>query len=118
MAAEGATPDDQLLPVVYACDVGRARALLDAGANPNHVVKAFLGEQPILLPAVANDCPAIVQLLLERGADVNGSERGLFQGDTPLMVAAREGHVDIVKLVLRYHPMIDAPGGVFGGERH
>jgi ankyrin repeat protein len=116
MAAEGATPDDQLLPVVYACDAGRARALLDAGANSNHVVKVFLGEQPILLQAVAQDCPAIVQLLLERGADVNGRATGLFLGDTPLIAAAKRGHTEIVNILLRYKPMIDAPGGVFGGE--
>jgi ankyrin repeat protein len=116
VAAESATPDDGLLPAVYRCDVGEAMVLLDAGANPNHVVRIFLGERPILLSALENDCSGIVQLLLQRGADVNGASTGLFSSNTPLLIAAKKGNLELVKLLLQYKPNIEHDGGMFHGE--
>ena len=67
-------------------------ALLDAGANP-----ATRGDMPILCGAAEEARPRTVQLLLERGADVN---LGNGHGTTSLMWAATSGDPATVRTLL------------------
>lgn len=98
------------------------KKLLQDGANPNFVEASFfnsecakylkiflsldfipidleVGVTPLIL-AVALKCEAIVQLLLENGANVNQSNAAL---QTPLMYACSLGENSIVQLILKYN---------------
>jgi ankyrin repeat protein len=57
--------------------------------------------------AIDQNDPAIVQWLLDHGADVEAKTRG---GDPPLHWAVKKGHKDIVTLLLRYDAAIEAKG--------
>ncbi|EEH37617.1 hypothetical protein PAAG_08035 [Paracoccidioides lutzii Pb01] len=72
------------------------RLLLKHGANPRHVDKD--GRMPLAVAAEKRGSVAIARLLLEYGADPN---QGSFEG-TPLMLAARSGCIDVVRLLLEY----------------
>lgn len=105
-------------PLLLACSlarVGAARALLDAGADPNLASRPSGGERPLsrlcevhqparidLWPPQAHELAA---LLLERGADPT---RVSHEGDqTPLLLAARLGNADAVRFLL---PHLEARG--------
>jgi ankyrin repeat protein len=62
--------------------------------NPNN-------ETPLMLAALKKQ-EALVQLLIQRGADVNRP------GWTPLHYAATTGHVAIIRMLLEHHAYIDA----------
>ena len=82
-----------LLPLHLAIAAGDAqltRWLLDAGADAGAPDRA--GEPPLVLAAHIGE-PTIAQALLEHGAVVDTTD-GNF-GQTPLMVAAREGHLEL-----------------------
>jgi len=72
--------------------------LAKAGANVNASL-ARTGES-ILLHAVGDDHgdPRVVAALLELKADPNQAEH---EGATPLMIAAQQGHTDVVNLIMR-----------------
>jgi len=76
------------------------RMLLEQGANPNEVCGSH--QRTILHEAIdSNTCVKIIELLLERGADVEGRNA---DGNTPLMAAALKGDeaAPITKLLLRH----------------
>ncbi len=80
------------------------RLLLDAGAKVDprkatrHVTRgAYYGFKPPLSHAVEAGSMALVELLLERGADVNATDYFLW---TPLMEAASAGHIEIARRLL------------------
>jgi ankyrin repeat protein len=50
-----------------------------------------------LLTACENGHTDIVELLLDRGSDINVKDE---YGNTPLIMASRNGHVDIIQLLL------------------
>lgn len=83
----GATP---LFPAVNS-SAEMTKLLLDKGAAPNHVTKS--GATPILFTRDA----AVVQLLLDRGADVRARSK---IGETALMDVATRGDVAAAKLLL------------------
>lgn len=69
--------------------------LLEHGANPNCVEPR---ESASLLQwASEKGCLDIVDLLVKYKADVNQRDSG---GNTPLIAACRNGHLDVVELLL------------------
>jgi ankyrin repeat protein len=72
------------------------RCLLDQGANPNIASNNALRVAP-LHSAIAANSPAIVELLLSRGAQPNVEEAS---GYTPLHNAAGPGNRQIIDLLL------------------
>ena len=80
--------------------------LLEAGLSPDSTNECLnsssLGE------AARRGNLAVVQFLLERGADVNKQDANGI-GQTPLMLAAEANHADVVKLLLRSNadPLIE-----------
>ncbi|KAG8163181.1 hypothetical protein KVR01_007659 [Diaporthe batatas] len=92
--------------LIYACrrkHIGVARMLLDAGADPNHLTKK--GMTP-LIEAVETSYLGMIDLLLSREViDVNLRAPGRHN-KTALVLAAENGHVDVLKKLLA-HPDID-----------
>lgn len=84
----------KLMEAVRQNNVEAVRSLLKAGANPN--VGDYWKDAP-LLQAVRQDNLEAAQLLLDQGAvpDIKG------RGYTPLGIAAKNGNVPLVKMLLR-----------------
>ena len=80
----------------FSRDVACARALLDAGADPNAVARNGTDLRPIN-SAAASDARAVVELLLARGADVHAAQQG---GYTALHSAAANGDAELVRALL------------------
>lgn len=78
---------------VYSPNVKVSRLMLLAGASPDFITN-FLGKAPILCIAAHEGNVSMVKLLLEFGADV---ELANSQGCTPLILAASNGHCDVVR---------------------
>ncbi|MHB1188776.1 ankyrin repeat domain-containing protein [Thiobacillus sp.] len=75
-------------------DIVAVRALLKAGANPN--IGDYWGDAP-LMEAVRQDSLELAQTLLDAGAVSNIKGRGY----TPLGLAAKNGNVRLVEMLLR-----------------
>lgn len=96
-------------------DVGRVRELLDENpALANHVpsYSTYYSGLPLRCAAGAGHLQ-VVQLLLERGADINGAERIAPQGGA-LHAALSGKHHDIVRLLLQHganpNAMVESSG--------
>jgi ankyrin repeat protein len=77
------------------------RALLDYGADANGY--DVLGRTPLMYAAISDNLPVeVVQLLIDRGADVNAIDKHEKTGDeglTPLDIARHNGDTPVVKLL-------------------
>ena len=84
--------------------VDAARALLEAGADPNAMSRhRFVKVRPLHTATaldISSGDPEIVRVLLEHGADVNGrSDEGGF---TPLHNASGSGAAELVRILLEH----------------
>ena len=89
--ALNAAGESALMLAALKGELAGARLLLQRGAEVS-----LPGWSPIHYAATGPD-PRLVQLLLDRGADINGASPN---GTTPLMLAARYGAEESVKLLL------------------
>jgi len=76
-----------------------ARRLIELGDNVNRHYHSVPQNTP-LIEASENGYTETVAMLLENGADVNAENS---DGDTALMLARKNGHNDIVKLLFKKH---------------
>ncbi len=87
-----------ITPLMPACTNGSAAVialLLEAGAKPGATTPE--GETPLMFAARTGK-PAALRTLLAHGPDVNAREN--WRGQTALMWAAAEGHVETVQTLL------------------
>jgi ankyrin repeat protein len=88
--------------VVFA-DTRDVRALLNSGADANGY--DLLGRTPLMYAAISDNLSVEnMQLLIDRGADVNAIDKHAKTGDaglTPLDIARHNGDTPIVKLLLK-----------------
>jgi ankyrin repeat protein len=75
--------------------IDMVKLLLDAGADAN--ARELSGET-MLMSAAAVGVPEVVSALLEHGAEADALDRDF--GQSALMIAAREGHAETVRLLL------------------
>ena len=64
-----------------------------------------------LMRAVQSNDVAVVKELIARGKDINEPEKN---GDTPLIMAAHQGHTEILKLLLHAGADVNRQGPVNG----
>jgi len=86
-----ANGDTALMLAAYTANEPAVQALLEKGAAVNRP-----GWTPLHYAAASGD-NAIVQMLLDKSADLNARSPN---GTTPIMMAARGGHILTVKLLL------------------
>ncbi|KAF2802280.1 ankyrin [Mytilinidion resinicola] len=82
------------------------KLLLDAGADPNAVVK-YKPKMTALMMAISSQNLSVVKLLLDRGAAVNGGVNFGFTR-TPLQLAAEVGNIDIIQDLLNCSADVNA----------
>lgn len=100
----------------YVQMVGR---LLEFGGDPNSIVKVISRypreeRAPALLAAIGTESIPIVQLLIDKGADVNRPAK-LGIKRTPLQLAAQIGSFEIVQALLMAGADVNAEPAVRGG---
>lgn len=78
------------------------RLLIDEGARVNSVAEDR-GTSPLMEAAGHGELP-YVRLLLERGADLHQQSK---TGQNALILAASEGHADVVEELVKYGPNLD-----------
>ena len=77
---------------IYSDHAGCVRALVSAGADVNHKLNTRLVHDVII--SGQDDC---LKVLIEAGADVNRNDR---DGNTPVMVAARDGRDECLQILI------------------
>ncbi len=99
--ADSPSATTKLFDAIHSKDSKKVNAQLDAGINAN--VKNKEGQTPLHYAARFNDTMS-ARLLLKFEAKVDGLNN---IGETPLMIAAIQGHLEMVKLLHRYGAQIN-----------
>jgi len=93
-----ATDSDDMTALMNACHLGKAKGasaammLIEAGADVSYVRQS---DAMTALKFAANDCPpAVLQRLIEKGAEVDGTRM------TALMLAARVNNVESLRVLV------------------
>jgi ankyrin repeat protein len=100
-----ATEDIALITAIEGGDLKKAKSALDAGADPSG--GPGKGYYSPLRDAAQVNIPVMVELLLKYGADPNAAS----EGDRPLVCAAYEGSVEIVKLLVGHGADLEPANG-------
>jgi ankyrin repeat protein len=119
LLAAGADPNAQSrgglseTPLSYAvlrhnASVPTVKLLLQYSADPN--IKPGEDEKLPLLQAAKHGKETIVKLLLDAGADIEGSDNS---GQTAVTYAAREGHTGVLHILIDRGANIDKRGGYY-----
>ena len=89
----------ELIDAANHANTKKVRTLLAKGANPNTELLSIDKQKKAfpLIIAIKNSSKEITQALLENGANPNISD---FDAHTPLIYAAEQGNLEIVKLLL------------------
>src|ERR671919_413354 len=82
-------------------DLARLNELLDAGVDPNALLR---DEWTALMIAALNNHPQVVAALLRRGAYADAANA---TGWTALMIAERKGHTEVARLLR--HGRVEKP---------
>ncbi len=96
--------DAALLRAVENDDLTMVKAMLTQGANPNAKDESRLNT-PVLTRAVVRGNRAIMQVLLDKGADINGKGA---HGFTALHLIAGKGKVEAIKFLLTHGADVNA----------
>ncbi len=114
----GFTLDDHLqyALTVNPQDQEKLRKIKELVSERRKLDEAFVGQQTLIQAVLENNLEK-VNSLLKSGADVD--ERypnldGFNDQHTPLLVAAREGHVEILEMLIKYGADINAVEETFG----
>jgi Ankyrin repeats (3 copies) len=94
------TANDLTTSLHWACYTRRravVQNLLESGANPNRTDRQ--GGKTSLHYCCRNSCEEILAMLIASGASVNAKT---LKGETPLMIAAQQGHMPSVRLLLSH----------------
>lgn len=140
LIAAGADPNfstqhsSPLFGAIYWNNIDVVRALMDGGAKLDvrvdgitplmHALQGFcdnMYERKRHLSVALGTALPMIEFLLQRGANPNWANDGIYEGDenlnrlpeehgyTPLTVAAREGWTPVVQLLLRYGAASEVP---------
>lgn len=103
LALCGCSSGSQLMRAVGTRDVGSVKALLKGGADPNFKEER-MGMTPLIMSAIVQS-PEISQLLIDNGAEVNGTDQ---LGKTALHTAAMTGDCAMTKVLVLNGAEVDA----------
>ncbi|HLX27098.1 MAG TPA: ankyrin repeat domain-containing protein [Casimicrobiaceae bacterium] len=95
---------DDLTQAVANDRVDEVKRLLARGMDPNSV---NADSEPMLCTAARNGSAQAAQALIAAKANVDIANR---YGDTPMMLAALKGHLDIVRMLQAAGAKLDGPG--------
>ncbi len=104
-AAFAAQAQSELTTAAYRDNASEVRALIAQGADPN--ARDAQGRTPLTFALLAESDRAIAALLAAPNIDVNAANQ---KDETPLMMAAIKGRLDLVKLLYKRHAQINRPG--------
>lgn len=110
VGTDGTTP---LIWAIKARNWQGTEALLKAGANPNFATEKFKGISPMWLMSGGNSLEGLA-LMLRYGGDAKGDSQPHMR-DRPLNLAASEGRLENVKLIVAAGADINAHDS-FGGS--
>ena len=103
--AWGRTAYESLWKAVVRDDFVAVRKLLEQGIDPNTVDPQG---RPILVRALQQDSLRVVREVMHvPGVEINAQSP---QGETPLMLAAIKGHIDLVRVLIFMNARINQPG--------
>ena len=91
---------------VQEADLAVVKALLSHGFQNHQITAESEDGSTALHMAVQENCPEVVEALLEAEADVNAVRKD--DGYTPLRVVAAHGHSEVIKVLLRHDARVDA----------
>lgn len=84
----------------------QVRQRLEAGANPNHFSIGYSNTP--LIAAAENGNVEVIELLIQKGANVNKPRDPENDGLTPLMAAAAGDHSEVVKVLIEAGANVNA----------